>query len=100
MNDEQTVYDNCRLATREGIPIDDATARVIASWWHDGRHGYSFTSTGAINGDVRRWAHSLLRGVSDWPGSDDWVAVEALVTYIDRHEDRDPVEGWSELWVR
>lgn len=100
MIDEDVVRINVKFAQRRTTIIDSATARVIASWWHNGQWcpGYSFVSTGAINDTVRDWARDESKGYLADPH--DRLVLTALVDYLLAHPDREPVPGWSELWVR
>jgi len=98
--DDVYVVRNCRAAQDAGHEIDDATARVIASWWHDGAAGYEFTSTGTVNPRVRRWLSDTIVSEYTALGEDDRLALDMLGTYMFRTPCRGPVPGWSALWVR
>jgi hypothetical protein len=83
--------------------IGDACARVIASWWAGGEAspGYAFVSTGAITTDdpADVWRDLCAIG---YEGTRGWerAAVDCLGTYLIKRDRRDPVPGWSGLWVR
>lgn len=72
--------------------ISDARARTIAADWHDSRDAsYQFSSTGTITEPVRR----VFRQLAAETGERDLLD---LADYLDSHDDRDPVSGWSNLW--
>lgn len=83
----------------EGDVIDDATARVIASWWHGGQWSplYSLSSCGAIDdrtvGEIKS---DLASRIMDRSES---LPLRALLAYVEKHGTRGRVAGWSDLWV-
>ena len=89
----------------EADEIDHGTARTIASWYTEGSDSVSmtFTSTGAITGDV--WGHltddgTLYIALPDDHG--DKLALDYLGTYLVNrmvNNDTGPIEGWSSMWV-
>lgn len=103
MSDEAKVYRNCAEAREAGREIDDATARVIASWYHDGgtSASYSFVSTGAITKDPGKlWAEFTREGTLYISGDErDKMTLLKLAAYLIHRTDRGPVPGWSNLWV-
>lgn len=82
---------------REGT-IDDTTARMIASQWHDGMSSamYSFASTGRI--DKEGLASEMIRNLLETDHRDDLSAeaLEALTYYFVETGERDAVDGWNE----
>lgn len=85
-------------ARREGEPITDQAARLIAGELHGGQATamYSLASCGAIQ------LSPLLREVVlDWedPNIDEAVKpwLRAISEYGAHHGDRGPVEGWFRL---
>lgn len=82
--------------------ISDACARTIASWYHDGGTSdtYAFVSTGAIVADDL-WRQFTYNGeLYKSADADHKLALDALGTYLLNREDKGPVPGWSNLWIR
>lgn len=82
--------------------ISDGCARTIASWYHDGgvSDTYAFVSSGAIVADSL-WRQFTNNGtLYDSADADDKLALDALGTYLLNRENKGPVPGWSELWIR
>ena len=103
MTDEEAVLAECRSAQAEGREVSDACARTIASWWHSGQAslGYRFVSTGAITTPCDDLLHDLLEpGDYAEMDADDRLCADMLATYCLNRDDRGPVAGWSNLWVR
>lgn len=77
-------------------PIDDTTARMIASQWHGGQASefYSFASTGRIDKDGL--TAEMDQNIREVDPNDDIAAgaLEALIDYFTKHGDRDVQEGW------
>ena len=103
MNDETDVYAACRRAQANGHEIDHGTARTIGSWYASGMdETQSFASTGAIIDT----ATSLWRRMTDngalysTANDDDKLALDMLGTYLLNRDDKLPVPGWSDMWVR
>ena len=84
---------------RQGI--DDATARVIASWWCSGNDtdAAAFVSTGAVPYDSSALWFTFVPDFNALH-SDDQLAAEYLGTYLIHHAGRGPVPGWTDLSVR
>ena len=96
-------FDKCVFNAREARfarrEIDDATARVISSMYHDGQGSmsYSFTSTGAIVSKTAVYRecfpdHAAL-------DEDEKVIADMFGTYLLNREHVGAVSGWSNLWV-
>lgn len=85
-----------RLAEGEWATLDDTTARIIASQFHDGQGSglYSFQSTGAI--DHARAGEEALRTWEESDDATDREKLDFLVQYFLRHNARGPVMGWHE----
>lgn len=99
MGDFEKAVTSARTAQAANREIDDATARVIASMYHEGQSSitYAFTSTGAVTDptDVYREA---------FPNYDALMVEEKLLadmfgTYLMASGARSPVAGWSRLWL-
>lgn len=82
--------------------LSDTEARRVASEWHSGGGSpeYVFASTGAITeslhaaiDDTLIFAHGNL-GVYTIK---DVADLNRLLTYVDHHGVRGPVEGWGDL---
>lgn len=96
--DYDKVFRNLAKALRTRDAVDDATARVVASWWHGGQSSglYAFMSTGAITDAARvEVTNDLNRAESP----EDVYALRKLLEYMVKDGDRGPVAGWSEVWV-
>ncbi|MGH3903839.1 MAG: antirestriction protein ArdA [Pseudonocardiaceae bacterium] len=96
LSDEQRIQRGIADARSEGRPIDDATARRIASQLHGGQDSalYALASSGAI---LDRLEREIAEAVQDLPPArDSWI--DALLAYAEwRGEDRGPREGWATL---
>jgi uncharacterized protein (DUF2342 family) len=94
LQDEELIRYGITEALREGRPIDDATARVIAAQLHGGQTSAlcSLATTGAIveGLEAELFADDLPVEVEPW--------TTALEEYLAAREHRGPVEGWSNLW--
>lgn len=103
MNDEEKAILACEAAQAEGREIDDATARVIASLYHNGQAslGYSFASTGAIPEDTSDLWRDLFGDVynESWMGPKQRLMADMLGTYLINRADKGPVDGWSKIWL-
>lgn len=102
MTDTQKVALAIDQAEAEDREIDDACARVIASWWADGSDtvSYGFASTGAIQGSgVEVYRALVPDGAYDQQSAEDRRALDWLGTYLLNREERGPVTGWSDLWL-
>ena len=101
--DETKVRNALALAKAEDREIDDATARVIASWYHNGGDGYAFVSTGSINGASRTWNDLTEDGkVYGYASAFEKECLNWLGTYlIHRFKETNgaPIHGWSGLWL-
>ena len=100
-NDERAVNIACQTAQSEKREISDATARTIASWYHDGQwtDGYKFVSTGAISDPTALW-RELVITLYEGETPANRLALDMLGTYLLNAGKRGPVAGWSDLWVR
>lgn len=99
--DEAAVFTEVRAKSGQE-EISDACARVIASWYHDGGTSdtYAFVSSGAILAD-NLWRQFTNNGsLYETADADNKLALDALGTYLLNREDKGPVPGWSNLWVR
>ena len=98
LTDIDKVLVSCREAYRER-EIDDATARVIGSIWHNGQasQSYLFASTGAIL-DPTSLYQELFPYYDAMPGEEQLIA-DMMGTYLTAAGPRANVEGWSKLWV-
>jgi antirestriction protein len=92
--DERVIREGIEAAVSEGRPIDDRTARYIASQLHSGQGSalYSLASSGAIGSTVldeldqdRTQQEPLVRR---------WLAC--LTVYCASRPERGPVAGWVE----
>lgn len=94
LHDEDLIRYGITKALRDGRPIDDATARVVAAQLHGGQTSAlcSLATTGAIVEGIEAelYADGLPVEVEPW--------ITALEEYIEARENRGPVEGWSTLW--
>lgn len=100
--DETAVFAKCRIAQSVSHEIDNATARVIASWYASGDTAQqAFVSTGAIVDD-RLWRLLTDDGAlyDAAPTESHKLALDMLGTYLLNRSDRGPIAGWSTLWVR
>ncbi|MDR7277638.1 hypothetical protein [Catenuloplanes atrovinosus] len=103
LDDEQKIIAECVAARREGRPIRDAAARMIASQYHTGQSspGYAFASTGAITGVGADLHEDLFRGVvieGYWHS----LIPACFADYIDNRRavgHTGPQPGWSNLWL-
>jgi hypothetical protein len=98
VTDADLIHYNITEALREERPIDNATARVIASQLHGGQASplYALASSGAL-------VDGLRDELDGWRREDTPVELEpwldALDEYLDsRRDEPGAVEGWSELW--
>src|SRR6185437_7935873 len=92
--DERVIREGIEAARAEGRPIDDRTARYIASQLHGGQASalYTLASSGAIRPEVfdeldrdRVEQPTLVRG---------WLAC--LTVYCAVRGESGPIEGWAE----
>lgn len=97
----ELTVEECRAALAENRLVGDGAARVIASDWHGGQASqlYSFASTGAVV-DCQGLRTEIQRELKDrLTDSEEFLVLEALLSYVEHHEGRERVEGWSSLWV-
>lgn len=82
-----------------GDPISDAAARMIAAAYHGGQAsvGYSFASTGAINGE--QLLHTLFTGTDPAESDGARAALQHYLDYRLRRGETGPVPEWSTLWL-
>ena len=101
--DDELISEAVVRAELNDTTIGDATARTIASQWHGGQASelYSFASTGRVSEGVRDEARAALRqAVASVKENEDQAAhLLALAKYLTATQDRDAVDGWSNLWV-
>lgn len=99
IGDFEQVMQNVDHAVVNNREIDDATARVIASMYHEGQWSvsYSFTSTGAI-ADLFELYRECFPNYDDL-STDEKLVADMFCSYVTRHGKRGPVDGWSKLWV-
>jgi hypothetical protein len=104
VSDHMEALAECNAAQEEGRLISDAAARVIASWWREGKIGESFVSCGAIQDVEDLWKELTVGG----NGMDFYqeasvshkFMLDKLREYLVAKGQRGPVAGWHELWVR
>lgn len=80
----------------DGEIIVDGAARTIASWYAGGQAVAlsALSTSGAI---LPGAADAVQREMdTEGPAED----LEALLAYVQHHGVREPVTGWSGLWVR
>ena len=99
MDDFDKAHRACLAAQAEGREIGDATARVIASMYHDGGDGYAFASSGYIADDDDTWRSLFGRGFYETMTADERLLADMLGTYFTNRPDRGRVAGWSGLWL-
>lgn len=99
MGDFDKAVASAREAQAANCEIDDATARVIASMYHEGQASvtYSFTSTGAVTDptDVYWEAFPDYNALS----AEEKLLADMFGTYLMVCGARPPVAGWSRLWL-
>ncbi|MGW5074041.1 hypothetical protein [Rhodococcus sp. NPDC004095] len=102
LGDEDLVNLEIQKAAEEERPIGHAGARVLASLIHDGQRSamYALASSGALveglEDEIAYDADIAARlGVDEMQM---WMAQ--LAHYVETREDREPVEGWSDLWLQ
>jgi hypothetical protein len=87
------------MATHTTDIWTDARARTVASWWHEFITApcplYKLQSTGYIYDATQPHIDALLSETDD-PA--DEADLRALLAYVEHHGNREPVDGWSELW--
>lgn len=114
MSDQRLINAGIADALQEGRPIDDLTARIIASAWHGGQFAalYALASTGALDlySDDRednssaeeeiqhemRIAQDEMR-IATGGSAIHLPELVALYVYCTDRQDRGPVPGWSNL---
>lgn len=100
MGDFENVVHNARVAMGNGVEIDDATARVIGSLYHEGQFtvSYAFTSTGMISDptDVYR---ECFPGPYNTLSHGEQTLADMFGTYLHNRMHRGAVDGWARLWV-
>jgi hypothetical protein len=101
MSDTQKIAAEVDAASAAGREISDACARVIASQWYSENAGASFVTTGAVVTDPDTLWRILF--VPEYENGSmtaaDKRAADMLGTYLVRHGQRGPVDGWSRLWL-
>jgi hypothetical protein len=101
-SDAEIVYRNCESASNTQREIDDATARVIASWYCSCSSIYEFVSTGAITDNTILFLEVLVGlgiGTSTRFTKKDDNALVMLYKYIINRSNRGPVLNWENIWV-
>lgn len=101
--DELIINQGIAEALNTDEPIDDITARVIASRWHGGQGSllYTFESTGEI--DLEGVTQELLLDFRDEARTFmEREELDYLAQYLIANGDREAVEGWHEAtkWPR
>jgi hypothetical protein len=105
---DETIIAEAVAQWRQGHPITDLQARVIASSWHGGQTSalYSFASCGNTRNDPYSdectelvWEiTTAARNVGATTQEDQRPAeLHALDAYVSRVGPRGPVDGWSRL---
>ncbi|NDZ93320.1 hypothetical protein G3I13_01915 [Streptomyces sp. SID6673] len=103
LSDEELVERSLARAEAAEQPIDDATARVIASMIHAGQASamYTLASSGAI---YPRHLEMEFRVEAEFAERNDAQEIARWVTrlreYVEARDDHAPVEGWSNLWLQ
>lgn len=100
--DEELVEMAIARAVEAKQPIDDATARVIASMIHSGQTSamYSLSSTGYLaprHLELEMRVEQRFAEHNDAPEISRWI--DQLRTYVEGRESHEAVEGWSSLWL-
>lgn len=84
-------------AKGEGREIDDLTAKIIGSQFHDGSaQALAFVSTGAIQG-CPSYLWRVFAGDYASHTIADREALDWFGTYLQNRASRDEVEGWADL---
>jgi hypothetical protein len=99
MSDFDNAVSSARNAQNSGREIDDATARVIGSMYHEGQStvSYAFVSTGAII-DVTDLYREMFPN-TEAMSADERLLASMFGTYTHTRPDRRGVAGWSTLWL-
>jgi hypothetical protein len=99
MGDLENAVHAARVAQGHDQEIDDATARVIASLYHEGQASvsYSFVSTGAIVDPTSVYREMFPN--YDALAPDEKLLASMFGTYLHNRPDRGPVAGWSRIWL-
>lgn len=99
MSDQEKVARQVEMAEELGELIGDGCVRVIASWWAQG-YGplQSLTTTGAIVFGIEE-EMSEARMLAGDVSPEDVRYLHRLADYVERHGERGPVAGWSNLWL-
>lgn len=94
---DQDIINTAIAEWQAGHPISDGQARVIAAGWHGGQASplYSFASTGAIRPSV---LSEVERERDHAAGTEYTEELDALLGYLQRVGNREPVRGWSAVW--
>ena len=81
--------------------VPDPAARMIASQFQGGQSSalYALASSGAIDMERLRDEYTVIYA-DPHTAEDDKRKLDHLGTYVLEQGNRDPVEGWSELWGR
>ncbi len=87
--DERVIHHGIQTAVAEERPIDNRTARYIASQFHGGQASalYALASSGAITDEV------MGELVHETPAQ---AWIDALIAYCASRSDPGPVAGWVE----
>lgn len=102
--DDELIDQELDAAESMEVVMTDATARVIASQLHGGQASdlYVFASTGYIRDTLMREIEHLAEEFDEYDPSQRRIAHLAayLAQRISQPRGRQPVKGWSELWLR
>ena len=96
----EKVISECKA--KQGVEeISDACARVLASQYYEGQAslGYSFVSSGSIPEDTSDLWRELFGSVYETSSPDEKIAMDMMGTYLIQNGPREPVPGWSSLWL-
>lgn len=103
-SDDELIDQELHAAESMEVVMTDATARVIASQLHGGQASdlYTFASTGYIRDTLMREIEHLAQEFDEYDPSQRRIAHLAayLAQRISQPRGRQPVKGWSELWLR
>lgn len=103
LSDEELIELALDRAEADETPIDNATARVIASQLHAGQASamYALASTGKIfprHLELEFRVDRQFADHGDAPEVARWL--QRLQEYVEARESHDPVEGWSAMWLQ
>lgn len=98
--DAELIDQEIQRVSSEYGPISHQGARVIASQLHDGQRTamYALASSGAVNkNQLGNEINHVFQAEGTTPQMKKWLG--ALYEYVEAVGDREPVPGWSGIWL-